>query len=137
MAVAPTSPDATPVPGRQPCVLIVDDNHDAAALLGEALRALGYRGVTVHDGPEALAAVERVSPDVALIDLGMPVMDGFEVARHLLSRPREGRIPLIAITGYGQPRDREASARAGFVAHLVKPVDLTELGQLLQTLLKV
>ena len=130
-----TSSSATPalVTGRR--VLIVDDNEDAAVMLGEALRAVGYQTTVVHDGPAALATVTSVRPDAALIDLGLPVMDGFELATHLRAGPHAANIPLIAITGYGQARDREASTRVGYAAHLVKPVDVVELGRLLRSLL--
>jgi len=102
-------------------VLIVDDNVDAAELLGELVAQHGYVVEVAHDGPEALRVAERFHPDVAVLDLGLPVMDGYELGRRL----REAHGPslmLFALTGYGQPSDRAATQRAGFSAHFVKPV---------------
>jgi signal transduction histidine kinase/DNA-binding response OmpR family regulator len=112
-------------------VLIVDDNHDAAEMLAMFVRSLGYRVESALDGPAALRAADRHSPAIALLDIGLPVMDGFEVARRLRSTAAHAGIRLVAITGYGQEADRERSRAAGFDAHLVKPVDLDELRVLL------
>jgi PAS domain S-box-containing protein len=107
-------------------VLIVDDNQDAAELLAEALGMAGFATEVAHDGASALKAADRFAPDVALLDLGLPLMDGCEVARRL--RASHGDSPkLIAVTGYGQASDRRRSEEAGFDVHLVKPVDLPEL----------
>ncbi|HXJ21472.1 MAG TPA: ATP-binding protein [Polyangia bacterium] len=107
-------------------VLIVDDNQDAAMLLAEALEMAGFATEVAHDGAAALKAADRFAPDVALLDLGLPLMDGYEVARRL--RATSGASPkLIAVTGYGQASDRRRSREAGFDIHLVKPVDLPEL----------
>lgn len=107
-------------------VLVVDDNADAATLLARMLSSFGYETRSVADGPSALAEAVRFRPDVAVIDLGLPVMDGFELAERLaILSPRPPT--LIAVTGYGQERDRSASARSGFAAHLVKPVEMEEL----------
>ena len=115
-------------------VLIVDDNVDAAEMLAQFVEALGYRVEAALDGPSALTAARRVMPSVALLDIGLPVMDGFEVARRLRATDVHADIRLVAITGYGQEGDRERSRAAGFDAHLVKPVDLEELGTLLSKL---
>ena len=107
-------------------VLVVDDNEDAAATLAAALRMLGHAVHVAHDGPSALELAGRVAFDLALLDIGLPVMDGYELARHLRAagtRP----IALVAITGYGQERDQRQSAEAGFDAHLVKPVTIETL----------
>jgi CheY-like chemotaxis protein len=106
-------------------LLIVDDNRDAADLLGDALQALGYRVCVVHGAIEALAAFDELRPDAALLDIGLPVLDGYELARKLLER--RPNLCLIAITGYGQAHDRERAIAAGFAAHLVKPVSLPDL----------
>jgi signal transduction histidine kinase len=103
-------------------VMIVDDNEDAAALLAAGLGAVGYTVETAHDGPSALAIIARYQPDVAVLDIGLPVMDGYELARHL--RERLPALRLIAVTGYGQKADRDRSSAAGFDRHLVKPVGL-------------
>ncbi len=107
-------------------VLVIDDNEDAAEMLALLLEDRGYEVRTANDGPRALRAAEELPPDVAVIDLGMPVMDGFELAARL--REAHGaNVRLVALTGYGQAKDRERTQAAGFDAHLVKPVDLEQL----------
>ena len=108
-------------------VLVVDDNIDLAELLSEALTELGYVTRMAHDGATALAAVEDFRPDVALLDIGLPVMDGYELARRLRALPDLGSLRLVALSGYGQDSDRQLAKQAGFDAHLVKPVDLNRL----------
>jgi signal transduction histidine kinase len=110
-------------------VLIVDDNQDAANLLVDALSEFGHAVIAAHDGPSALEIAEAEPPDVAVIDLGLPVMDGYELARRFAVDPRLRRTRLIALTGYGQTSDRARTEAAGFVEHLVKPVDLDRLRQ--------
>ncbi len=108
-------------------VLVVDDNADAARMLVEALTATGHTTRCAHDAPSALRVAEEFEPDVAILDIGLPVMDGYQLAARFRARPRLARIPLIALTGYSQEEDRARSARAGFAAHLAKPVDLEAL----------
>jgi CheY-like chemotaxis protein len=115
-------------------VLIVDDNEDAADMLSTYLEAVGHVTTVAHDGPTALHAATGFGPDAALVDIGLPVMDGYELANRLREQPGLERLTLIAVTGYGLPADRERSATAGFDAHLVKPVDLEELKRLLRSL---
>lgn len=115
-------------------VLVVDDNEDAAALLGTLLGAFGYEVRVAYDAPSALSEADTFLPELALIDIGLPVMDGFELAQRMLQRPHLQSARLVALTGYGQERDRKASADAGFSAHLVKPVDAHELRGVLQAL---
>jgi signal transduction histidine kinase len=116
-------------PGKR--ILIVDDNVDAAESLAEVLTDMGYEVATAEDGPQALELVPRFRPEVCLLDIGLPVMDGYELAERLRdSFPEHGR--LIAVTGYGQAKDRERSSKAGFSGHLVKPVDLDELTRLVE-----
>jgi PAS domain S-box-containing protein len=117
-------------------VLVVDDNEDAAALLGALVREFGYEPRVVYDAPAALAEAEVFDPALALVDLGLPVMDGFELAQRFAEHPRLRNVTLVAVTGYGQQRDRETSAKAGFAAHLVKPVDASELRSVLASLVK-
>lgn len=112
-------------------VLIVDDNGDAARLLCEALTALGYQARIAVDGPRALRVAAEFQPAIGVLDIGLPLMDGYELARRL--RARDG-IRLIAVTGYGQPSDHERSRAVGFDAHLVKPIELGELARLLDRL---
>ena len=109
------------------CVLVVDDNEDALDLLSTFLESAGHEVVMAHDGPEALAVLDRCHPSVAVIDIGMPVMDGYELAARIQAQLGDERPYLVALTGYGQPTDRERSGAAGFNEHLVKPVDLAHL----------
>jgi len=106
-------------------ILVVDDNIDAADTLAELLLAYGHDVRRAYDGYRALESARAFRPQVAIVDIGMPVMDGYEVAQELSSWAE--RPYLIAVTGYGQDHDRERSQAAGFDRHLVKPVDLTQL----------
>ncbi len=108
-------------------ILIVDDNEDAADSLAMLLSHDGHETRVAYSGRHALACVETFSPDVALLDIGLPEMDGYEVAHHLRARPELKSLSLVALTGYGQAEDREATRAAGFDHHLVKPVDLPSL----------
>jgi CheY-like chemotaxis protein len=116
-------------------VLIVDDNEDAAHMLSDAVAALGHTTEVAHDGPSALEIVEAFQPDVALLDIGLPVMDGYELGRKLRSLTSLPRMRIVAVTGYGQASDQDRSHAAGFDAHLVKPVQLSRLVSLLDALL--
>jgi signal transduction histidine kinase/CheY-like chemotaxis protein len=116
-------------------VLVVDDNRDAADLLGEALSTLGFRARIAYDGPSALDVAANFAPDIALLDIGLPVMDGYELARRLRSQvDGSGPLRLVALTGYGSASDRAKSAAAGFDAHMVKPINLTTLATTLKNL---
>lgn len=125
------APAAVPVP-RIRNVLVVDDNVDAADTLGELLRAWGYEVTVAHDGPAALAALQDTLPDIALLDIGMPAMDGYELAAHLRFQPGCAELPIVAITGSGGPEDVRRSRAKGFAAHLVKPVSAASLLTLLK-----
>ena len=103
-------------------ILVADDNHDAAEALSLQLQLAGHDVRTVHDGAEALAVAKTFEPDIILLDLGMPKMDGYEVARQVRLVGAAGRATLIALTGWGQQQDRDRTKAAGFDAHLVKPV---------------
>ncbi len=117
----PSPGSALPSPLR---LLIVDDNRDAAVTLGKLLGKLGGHEVRVaHDGPEALQIAEAFEPEVVLLDIGLPGMDGYEVARRLRASAQCGNALLIALTGWGQQEDYRRSRDAGFDHHLVKPVD--------------
>ncbi len=122
---------AAPAPRRR--VLVVDDNADAAELLGELLSASGYTTEIAHDGPSAIQAVGTFDPDVVLLDIGLPAMDGYEVARRLRELPSRRPLRLVAVTGYGGEGDRQRGAAAGFDAHLVKPVQWEALESLLDS----
>jgi CheY-like chemotaxis protein len=102
--------------------VVVEDNADAREMLRVALELGGHEVHEASDGPSGLATILRVQPDVALVDVGLPELDGYEVARQV--RTAAGAtIHLVALTGYGQPDDRRRALDAGFDAHLVKPVD--------------
>ncbi|HEX7383577.1 MAG TPA: ATP-binding protein [Burkholderiaceae bacterium] len=128
---AATAPGQGAPLGRR--VLVVDDNRDAADSLALLLEHLGAEVQVAHDGAAALAAFERRPADAALLDLGMPGMDGLEVARRLRALPGGERVRLIALTGWGQAADRARTHEAGFDEHLVKPVDIDALQALLAT----
>jgi PAS domain S-box-containing protein len=115
-------------------VLVVDDNQDAAESLAMLLRTAGAAVHVAHDGPTAIAEFERSEPDVVLLDIGMPDMDGCEVARRLREISPADRVALVALTGWGQDEDRRRVREAGFDHHLVKPVDLASLQSLLTSL---
>src|SRR5256712_1991978 len=112
-------------------ILVTDDNHDAAESLAVQLQLAGHDVRTVNDGVEALAVGKAFKPQVVLLDLGMPKMDGYETARQMRRRSWGERATLIAITGWGQQQDRQRTAEAGFDAHLVKPVSEYDLFQAL------
>lgn len=112
--------DSAPTKRR---ILVVDDNRDAASSLAELLSLEGHAVVVAYDGPAALARAEEATPEVAFLDIGLPEMDGYELARRLRDRFGE-KITLVAVTGYGQDSDRRRSKEAGFDEHLVKPIDI-------------
>jgi signal transduction histidine kinase/DNA-binding response OmpR family regulator len=121
-------------PGAGRTILVVDDNEDAAEVLATGLELLGHRTRVAHDGPAALRVTADFKPDLALLDIGLPVMDGYELARRLRQDPSLAHIRLVAVTGYGQDSDRRRSKEAGFDAHLVKPIQLPELALLIKNL---
>ena len=127
---APSAAAALPT-GRLARVLVVDDNHDAADSLGMLLRLLGAEVMVVHDGRSALAAMKSFKPAVVLLDLGMPEMNGLEVARRMREDPESRRATLVALTGWGQREDRHRTREAGFDYHLVKPADMGMLQSIL------
>jgi signal transduction histidine kinase len=114
-------------------ILVVDDNRDAAESLAMLLKVLGAEVDVVHDGPAALAALEDRRPAVVLMDIGMPGMDGYQVAQLIRQDPRFHDITLIALTGWGQEEDRRRAHASGFDHHLLKPVDIQALQTLLMT----
>jgi CheY-like chemotaxis protein len=108
-------------------ILIVDDNDDARTLLAEILSAMGHDVQTAGDGPAAIEMVRRFTPEIAILDIGLPVMDGYELAGRLRELLPSAPMRLIAVTGYGLGADVERSRDAGFDRHLVKPVELRKL----------
>ena len=113
-------------------ILVVDDNIDAANTLDVLLRSLGHETCVAHDGLSALKLAAEFRPDVVLLDIGMPGLDGYEVARRLNALKKERRFRIVAVTGWGQESDRERSREAGFDLHLVKPLDAGVLQRALE-----
>ncbi|WP_239142699.1 response regulator [Variovorax sp. WS11] len=138
LAAAPALPEkataASPQSNGRPAVLVVDDNRDSAQTMAALMETLGCHAIVRHDGQAGLEAIKRLAPDLVLLDIGLPGMSGLEVARRARAEI-EHPPPLIAVTGYGQERDRQLSFDAGFFAHLTKPVDVSQLEDLLKRLL--
>jgi CheY-like chemotaxis protein len=127
-AASSTEPSTT----HSLCVLVVDDNADAAKGLVAVLRRLGCTVHVAYDGPSALALLPGIELDLALLDIGMPVMDGHELARRLRALDSCAGAYLVAVTGYGQESDRKRALAAGFDEHIVKPVDLPRLREVIE-----
>jgi len=127
-----------PAPAREPSaarrILVVDDNHDAAESLAMLLNITGNKTSTAHDGADAFEAAARQRPDVVLLDIGLPTLNGYEVCRRIRDEPWGKEMVLIALTGWGQDEDRRKSHEAGFDGHLVKPVNYPALMALLDSL---
>ena len=120
---------ATAGPRRK--ILVVDDHKDAARVLSILLNSLGHEVQTANDGRQALDAVESFKPDIVFCDLGLPTIDGYEVARRVRQLRDHDGIKLVALTGWGQDEDRQRTREAGFDHHLVKPVGVKTLRDLL------
>jgi CheY-like chemotaxis protein len=117
-------------------ILVVDDNLDASKMLSRVIVAMGYHVTTAADGKEAIEKAEADRPDVILMDLGMPRMNGYEAARYIRQQDWGKETVLVALTGWGQGVDRQKSKAAGFDHHLVKPADPQELRVLLDSFAK-
>jgi CheY-like chemotaxis protein len=129
MAANPQSfPPKMPASRR---VLVVDDNVDAAMSLAQLLELDGHESLAVYGAIEALERVPQFRPDIVLLDIGLPEMNGYEVARRLREMEGQSALRLVALTGYGQSDDRARAMAAGFDAHLAKPVDLDALERFL------
>jgi CheY-like chemotaxis protein len=115
-------------------VLVVDDDGDTAISISILSFQWGHEPRAARDGPEALAVVTAFRPDVAILDIALPRMDGYELGRRLRELPGLDGLTLLAVTGYGEAEYQRRSKAAGFLVHLVKPVDPTELEALLSTL---
>lgn len=122
----------TPATAR---VLVVDDNQDAADSLATLLGVMGYEVRIAYDGPEAIEAADEFQPAVALLDIGLPKLSGYDIARHVREKRGEG-VLLVAITGWGQEDDRRRAREAGFDHHFTKPADFEALLQLIDRELK-
>jgi CheY-like chemotaxis protein len=121
----------TPLPHRRRRVLVVDDNQDVAESTAMVLRLIGSEVFVANDGPAALAAALSFQPEIVLLDIGLPGMDGFEVARRLRGQVGVQQPLLVALSGYAQEEDRKRSSQAGFDLHLVKPANLPDLKALI------
>lgn len=117
--------------GPMPRVLIVDDQPETAESLAELVRLWGHTVTIATDGPSALAAVAGDAPDVVVLDIGLPGMDGYEVARRLRARPGGERLVLLALTGHGTDEHLREADAAGFDHHVLKPIDFERLETLL------
>jgi two-component system, sensor histidine kinase len=124
-STVPRPSDAKPAAVDTPrrCIVLIEDDEDSREMLRVSLEMAGHEIGVAADGPGGLDLVQRRRPDVVLIDVGLPGMDGYEVARRIRTTPEGGRMRLIALTGYGQQEDRRRSRESGFDAHLVKPID--------------
>jgi CheY-like chemotaxis protein len=116
---------------RPRSVLVVDDNVDAALVLAETLRMLGHHVSVVHDGHAAVHAALTTKPEVVLLDIGLPGIDGYEVARRIRSSGPTLPVRVIALTGWSQEEDKQRAFRAGFDEHWAKPVDFDRLRRVL------
>jgi two-component system CheB/CheR fusion protein len=120
-----------PWPAEGKRIAVIEDNIDGCQMLRLLLENAGYEVFTAHDGERGLALIDEVDPDIVIVDIGLPVMDGLELARRVRLRPQRGDVYMVALTGYGQQADRVAALDAGFDAHVVKPLDLEELTRLM------
>ncbi|HEX8013106.1 MAG TPA: MASE1 domain-containing protein [Casimicrobiaceae bacterium] len=134
LAPATVAPAAQPRPPVRRRLLVVDDNRDFANTLSMLLETFGHEVRTVYDGRAAVPTATDYRPDAVLLDIGLPGMNGYEIARELKSAPALSRVTLIAFTGYGQEEDRRRVREAGFDFHLVKPVEVAELTRVIDAL---
>ena len=131
---APIAEEAEPEVAAGRKILIVDDNTDAAEMLAEALSAMGHETRVAFDGPSGLDAAAGFAPDIAFLDIGLPAMDGYELARKMRAELGVPSLRLVALTGYGQDSDRQRSAEAGFDSHMVKPIDIRAVASTIKRL---
>jgi signal transduction histidine kinase/CheY-like chemotaxis protein len=136
-ADAPEPVDPTPLPAdadekQRRHVLLVEDNRDMARALQRLLEDQGHRVDTAYDGPSGLESAERLEPEVVVLDIGLPGLDGFELARRLRKLPSLAETRLIALSGYGERRDRDRAMAAGIDHHLTKPIDVADLDRLIR-----
>ena len=135
LAVGPASPSEKGVAaamGGTVRIVLIEDNQDSREMLQSLLRLEGHQVESAEDGQKGLDTILQQRPDIAVIDIGLPIMDGYEVARRVRKHFSNSELMLVALTGYGQEQDQEAAYQAGFDEHLVKPVNLEKLKQLLQ-----
>jgi CheY-like chemotaxis protein len=123
----PADPDEAPANARKLRILIADDNRDTAQTLAIMLRFEGHDVRTAYDGLEALATGQMFQPELVFLDIGMPVLDGYQTARQIRERPWGQHVHLVALTGWSQETDRQQSVANGFADYLVKPADAEQL----------
>ncbi len=128
-----TAPAVTTTP-QHFRILVVDDNHDSALSLAMMLSIMGHETRTAHDGESAVATAESFLPDVVLLDIGLPKLNGYEVAQRIRQNAWGQSMFLIAVTGWGQEEDRQRSSEVGLNVHMVKPVEPAALERLLSEL---
>ncbi|RYD39134.1 MAG: response regulator [Verrucomicrobiaceae bacterium] len=131
----PEKPDAPLF--RSARILVIDDNVDAAEMMAMLQGLRGHVTRVAHSGPDGLEAAKDFQPDVVLLDIGLPGMDGYEVARHLRTMSETSNVRIIAMSGYGSDEDIARGKEAGFDEHLVKPVETAVLNQHLDASLKL
>lgn len=115
-------------------IVVADDNADSAASLAMMLRLLGHEVQTAYDGQQAVEVAATFLPDVMLLDIGMPIMDGYEAARQVRKNLELSNVMLVALTGWGQEDDKRRAEEAGFHHHVTKPIDLAALRAILEPL---
>lgn len=125
----------SPTAAAERRVLVVDDNEDAADSLATLLNVMRYDVRVAYDGPEAIEAADAFAPAVALLDIGLPRLSGYDIARHI-RRTRGDSVLLVAITGWGQEDDRRKAREAGFDHHFTKPADFEVLVEIIEQELK-
>jgi CheY-like chemotaxis protein len=113
-------------------VLVVDDNRDSADSLVTAFSVLGHEAVAAYGGREALARIDDAHPSLIVLDLSMPEMDGYALARAIRALPAYAAVPMVALSGFGSEADRAKSREAGFDRHMLKPFDLTDLERMVE-----
>ena len=128
-----TAPTPEP-PAQRFKILVVDDNHDSALSMAMMLSILGHDTRTAHDGESAVSTAETFLPDVVLLDIGLPKLNGYEVAQRIRAASWGASMYLIAVTGWGQDEDRQRSTEVGLNQHMVKPVEPAALEKLLANL---
>jgi len=129
-----SKPPVTQTAARRFKILVVDDNHDSALSLAMMLSIMGHDTRTAHDGESAVATAETFLPDVILLDIGLPKLNGYEVAQRIRETSWGTSMYLIAVTGWGQDEDRQRSSEVGLNLHMVKPVEPSALEKVLATL---
>ena len=134
MADANMNTRAVNTPPKSFRILVVDDNHDSALSQAMMLSILGHETRTAHDGESAVETAESFLPEVVLLDIGLPKLNGYEVAQRIREKPWGASMFLIAVTGWGQEEDRQRSAEVGLNVHMVKPVEPAALEKLLAEL---